>query len=242
MRIIYRLSDNGYPKEKFAFATKQYCLHNFLWEFKFEQIHLLVDFTNLKDETKKMVESEIDELRIVGNEVNLKYYTGGSSAGSWREAWRTFIDCSISDNEIIYFVEDDYLHRKESNKLIYEGIKVADYVSLYDHADKYIPASKGGNMFIGEDGAEVTKVLLTKSSHWKLTNSTTMTFASTKKTLLEDKDIWERWTLGTHPHDFQAFIELRQKGRSLITPIPGYSTHCEPAWASPLIDWSNCYV
>jgi hypothetical protein len=35
------------------------------------------------------------------------------------------------------------------------------------------------------------------------------------------------------------FLDLRDKGRSLITPLPGYSTHGETAWLTPLIDWSK---
>jgi len=35
------------------------------------------------------------------------------------------------------------------------------------------------------------------------------------------------------------FLELRQQGELLITPIPGYATHGETAWLSPLTDWSQ---
>ena len=110
-------------------------------------------------------------------------------------------------------------------------------MSLYDHADKYIPANKGGNPLIDIDGGEITKVFRTKSTHWKLTNSTTMTFACTIEQLQQDAEVWKKYTEGTHPHDMQIFLELRDKGRSLVTPLPGYSTHCEPSWSSPGINW-----
>jgi hypothetical protein len=35
------------------------------------------------------------------------------------------------------------------------------------------------------------------------------------------------------------FLELRQQGELLITPLPGYATHGETAWLSPLTDWSK---
>jgi hypothetical protein len=38
------------------------------------------------------------------------------------------------------------------------------------------------------------------------------------------------------------FIELREKEHLLITPIPGYATHGETSWLSPLIDWSSSYI
>ena len=40
-------------------------------------------------------------------------------------------------------------------------------------------------------------------------------------------------------NDFQMFLELREHNELLITPIPGYATHGETAWLSPLTDWSK---
>lgn len=254
LTVLYRLSDNGYAKEKFAFATKRYCLENFLKSFPASETHLMVDNTNLKDETYKW----LTELHAKENFAKFFLYTGGSSAASWRAAFNLATNqlngipkdmdspdivakynLHLPDDALIYFVEDDYLHRLGSRTILLEGLDLASYVSLYDHKDKYIPAAMGGNKYIGDDATEETRVGLSKNSHWKLTNSTTMTFATSVKVLKEDEAIWKKWTLGQYPHDFNAFIELRQKGRSLITPIPGWSTHCEPKWSAPLIDWEK---
>lgn len=227
MIVLYRLSDNGYKKPKFENATKIHCLINALQSF--QHICLFVDETNLKEETRKFLQSSDNHFD------KLEFYCGGSSAGSFRHV----MDYSLKlpDEEIIYFLEDDYLHLSGSEDAIKEGISKSDYVSLYDHNDKYIPASQGGNAFIDDDGGEITKVFFIKNHHWKLTNSTTMSFATTVKVLKEDKEIWDKYVQGSHPNDFQCFLELRERGRSLITPIPGLSTHTEPAWAAPGIDW-----
>ena len=235
LTILYRLSDNGYPKEKFAFATKRFCLENFLQSFEPSLVHLLVDNTNLKPETMAWVKQMHDTNEFA----KLCIHSAGSSAASWREAWEYVHKLPLKDSDYVYFVEDDYLHHPGAQKILMEGLDKGEYVSLYDHKDKYIPAAMGGNKYIGADATEETRVALTASSHWKLTNSTTMTFATSIGTLKEDEAIWKKWTLGSYPHDFNAFIELRQKGRSLITPMPGWSTHCEPKWASPLIDWEK---
>lgn len=139
----------------------------------------------------------------------------------------------------MYFVEDDYFHLDGSRQAIIEALTRVDYVTLYDHVDKYIPATLGGNPFITEQAGEETLVFLTDSRHWKLTNSTTMTFATTVHTLLEDEIIWRSFTQGSYPRDFDCFIQLRTQGRTLASPIPSLSTHCEPRWAAPLIDWNN---
>jgi hypothetical protein len=66
-----------------------------------------------------------------------------------------------------------------------------------------------------------------------------MTFASKVSTLKRTENILRKWTNGTHPNDFQMFLELRENNELLITPLPGYSTHGETAWLSPLTDWSK---
>ena len=96
----------------------------------------------------------------------------------------------------------------------------------------------GGNPYC-EGGAEDTRVYLTDSCHWKITNSTTMTFASTVETLIRTEPTLRRYTQGTYPEDFRMFLDLRSQNELVITPLPGYSTHGETAWLAPLINWSN---
>lgn len=226
MKVLYRISDGSYKKERFTHATKKGCLENFLKHFPSEEITIYAD--NVKDETYDWIMSYgMDVVRT----------NGGSSAAGFRIVFDEAL--KLPENEVVYFVEDDYLHLQNSRSILLEGLERSHYVSLYDHMDKYIPANMGGNPFIDDDAAEVTKVLLTKTTHWKLTNSTTMTFAVKVSTLKEDEGIWRKYTSGTYPNDFKCFLELREMGRTLITPIPGYSTHCEPRWAAPLIDWNS---
>lgn len=227
MKIFYRLSDGSYKKERFTHATKKGCLDNFLKHFPKEEITVFAD--NVKDETYQWLETY---------GITLVRTNGGSSAAGFRIVFEEAL--KLPDDEIIYFVEDDYLHLANSRQILIEGLERAEYVTLYDHVDKYIPANYGGNPFIAGDGAEETRVFLTKNRHWKLTNSTTMTFATTVKVLREDADVWRKYTQNTYPHDFDCFIELRNdNGRTLASPIPSLSTHCEPKWAAPLIDWNN---
>ena len=72
-----------------------------------------------------------------------------------------------------------------------------------------------------------------------MTNSTTMTFAAKVSTLKRVEPILRKHTSGSHPNDFQMFLELREMGELLTTPIPGYSTHGETSWLSPHTDWSK---
>ena len=230
MKFIYRISDTGYNKVKPDYINNENCLKNFCNVF-FDYIcgiNIIAD--NCSESTIDMIKKYIDP-------INIEKVSIGHGAGTFNLA----LDKALKqdDEEIIYFVENDYLHKQNSPKILKEGFELgASFVSLYDHPDKYINPSEGGNPYC-DGGAEDTRVYLTNSCHWKITNSTTMTFASKVSTLKRTEPILRKHTSGTHPNDFPMFLELREQNELLVTSIPGYSTHGEVAWLSPLTDWSE---
>jgi hypothetical protein len=230
MKIIYRISDAGYKKIKPDYINNENCLKNFCNVF-FDHIYdILVIADNCSESTLQMIKKYIDP-------INIEKVSVGHGAGTFNLA----LDKALKwdDNEIVYFVENDYLHKPGADKIILEGFNLgAPFVSPYDHPDKYMIPENGGNPYC-EGGAEDTRVYLTNSCHWKITNSTTMTFASKVSTLKKVEPIMRKWTSSTHPDDFQMFLELRENNELLITPIPGYATHGETYWLSPLTDWSK---
>lgn len=224
MKILYRLSDGSNKhKVKLEHATKQHCLLNCIQTFPDAEIFIYAD--NVQDTTYEWVCS-------LGHAVERT--SSANNAASFLHVLNVAVTFDAS--EVVYFLEDDYLHRTGADMVLLEGLGRADYVSLYDHPDKYIA---GGNRFVDGDGGEITKVYITKSSHWKLTNSTTMAFASQVQTLHVDYAIWKAACAGKIPTDFDTFIALRNTGRSLITPIPSYATHCEKQWLAPFINWTT---
>jgi len=228
MKIIYRISDSGYSKVKPNYISNEACLLNALDIFSTEQHNWLVIADNVSEATKNMIEKYV---------LNVKYVSVGHGAGTFNLALDEALQ--LADEEVIYFLENDYLHKPNSDKIIKEGLELgASFVSLYDHPDKYLPPSQGGNPYC-EGGAEDTRVYLTKSTHWKITNSTTMTFAATVSTLKRTEGTLRKYTQGSYPEDFKMFLDLREQGELLISSIPGYSTHGETAWLSPLTDWSQ---
>jgi hypothetical protein len=235
MKILYRISDNSYVKPKLEGATKKICIGNFIDSWRYtDEIIILAD--RLGEETKEWLEA-------LGRDWNIpiEYIDGGSSAQSFRIAMERALE--FPDDEGVYLLEDDYLHLPKCREVLMEGLQIGNYATLYDCVDKYIPASQGGNPLIDDSGGEVTRVVLTKSSHFKLANSTTCTFATTPRQLKEDWETWKKWCFATpeqkHPNDFQCFLDLREQGRALVSPLPGLSTHCEPYLLSPLTDWTT---
>lgn len=191
--------------------TKKDCFLNFIKVFGTSDLTVIAD--NSKQDTVKFLKSYTSNIHLssLGNSKSFMYA----------------LDMALHNNDdgdTVYLVEDDYLHLGGAEETILEGIQKADYVSLYDHPDKYMSPSL--NPFVA-DGGESTKVILTASTHWKFTNSTTMTFAAKVKTLKEDYRFIEPCCNVERPLDFQIFCALLKIGRKLISPIPGQSTHCD---------------
>jgi hypothetical protein len=232
MKIYYRISDTGYAKIKPIYINNENCLSNFVKIFDkyINDIHIIAD--NISDNTHNMITKYIDSK-------NIQQVTVGHGAGTFNIALDQAI--LLDDQEIVYFVENDYIHKLSSDQILLEGFDIGfPYVTLYDHPDKYMDPVVGGNPLCS-GRAENTRVYLSKSCHWKITNSTTMTFAAKASTLKKDVSIFKKWTSGTHPNDYQIFLELMSKNQFLISSIPGYSTHGETQWLSPLTQW-NDYV
>ena len=228
MRIIYRISDTGYNKVKPDYINNEACLANAVKVFDDCEWSIIAD--NVSEETNNMIQKYVPRSEIF-------YVDRGNGAATFNLALDEAL--KMADNDTVYFLENDYLHKPNSRVIIEEGFTLgASFVSLYDHPDKYLSPDKGGNPYC-QGGAEDTRVYLTDSCHWKITNSTTMTFAAEVKTLKENEEILRKHTMMSHPNDFEMFLELRKNNKLLITPIPGYATHGETAWLSPLTDWSK---
>jgi len=158
---------------------------------------------------------------------------GGNDAQSFLNLLNYIIKQDYDEDDIIYFVEDDYLHRENWCEVLIEAFSLpTQYVSLYDHLDKYIDS--------GYDNLE-SKVFFTDSCHWRTVPSTCNTYAGKMGQLKQDMVIHKHFSAASPDGismDHAKFVELGRHGRRLITPMPGYSTHCD-LLHSPTIDWEK---
>lgn len=252
MKVFYRISDKGNPKEKVQNAGKRDCLLNAIQEFGKENIHVIAD--NCSQDT-------IDFLK--DNQLNHEITSQGNSA-SFIYMVRSIIDSCPSD-EYVYLLEDDYIHLPDSRMLLEEGLAIGDYVTLYDHPDKYVMENEQGNPLNYRE-LHHSRLYVTLHSHWRETDSTTMTFACRVKTLKEDLSTWEKYTKGRIPDDYHGFMEItqnsvavflsflsrrkkrecmillrnilfRKKMKKLISAVPAHATHAEIKWLAPVVDW-----
>lgn len=229
MHIYYRISDVGYKKVKAPYINNENCLKNFCVNFlngDTSQITVIAD--NVCIATWGMITTYVHPDKIVP-----------CSLGSGAQTFNLALDMALKshkDDEIIYFVENDYIHRKNSKQVMEEGFELgADFCTLYNHPDKFIPAKNGGNAYVEDDGGYITKIYKGKNTFWYLPESTTFTWAAKVKTLKSVNPILRKWTIGTYPQDFRMFCELRELGYSLMSPFKSYSTHGEVSWLASLI-------
>jgi hypothetical protein len=227
LTVFYRISDKGKTIGKPDYINNRLCLENFCHCFN-GNVNVTFIADNCTDDT-------IQWLETFGKDI---VQTSLGNATSCLYTLDLALSRARNETDYVYFVEADYLHRPGSQKVLLEGLEKFDYVTLYDHPDKYMLRSP--NPFV-KDGGEATKVYLSTSTHWKETNSTTMTFAAKVSTLREDREVFAKFCVNrTIPDDFRCFVTLtKHKGRRLVSPIPGYSTHGESMYLSPLIKWNT---
>lgn len=168
---------------------------------------------------------------FLSREENVYIINAGGEAKSFLRTLEYALSKDFDDETIIYFLEDDYVHRPNWDVIMQEGFQLpVGYVTLYDHKDKYTQMYSD----------LMSKILITENSHWKPVPSTTNTFATKFKTLKEDKRIHYQYSTNVEPTaDHQKFLDLNQRGRYLISCLPGYSTHAVEEWVSPCINWSQ---
>ena len=214
---ICELTRSIYPKKR--------CVENLMNVFRGHEIYVLGD--NLGDDLSNFIQSF--------NPTHFENKLRGRNF--WFREKIEFACNNFENEDILYFVEDDYLHQKDAPTLLEEGIVHSDYVTLYDHPDKY-QQHPNRNPEITDLG-ENTVLFLTKTSHWKYTNSTTVTFACKKSTLKQDSDVWvKHFIQNVWWSDYPSFVELRQtKQRKIACCIPGRSTHlCDRIMYSPFFE------
>ncbi len=250
---IYRISDYSNPeKVKPDYASKEDCLRVYVREFTNKNLIVLCD--NVTKETHEMVKKYAEEENIHLT----KNGNTGSFLASLQLAHSIIKEGLAPEDTVFYFLEDDYLHRRGAYFILMEAFRElnADYVTLYDHPDKYQnfadPRYQWGHgmVDIEEDGIRKPGVIyntgkqdtiyISRSTHWRTVGSTTMTWATTAKNIIEDfEDLWKLHEGQPLPMGGTTFKLLADKGKKLLSPITAYSTHAEEKWMAYFVDWKK---
>jgi hypothetical protein len=164
--------------------------------------------------------------------ITLQLLTAGSDRFSSMITLSHAHTTAMPENELIYFLENDYLHQSGWVSKVFElfdsGLKV-DIVSLYDHGDKYI-----AQMYPGLQ----TTLLASSNHHWRTVPSTCGSYILEKAAFDRDWDMFARWL-----DDYHFFgLYVNQMGRTLLSPVPGLATHAMTGYLSPAVAWEQFVV
>ena len=190
----------------------------------------LINYTIVYDEFYGSIDKT-----FLAKEKNVEIIKCGNECDSFLKTLEIIQSRNFDDEQINYLLEDDYLHRSGWCDIILEGFAInSHYLTLYDF-----------DFFIAK--GYLCEIFTTPSSHWRAVPATTNTFACKYKTLIEDFEIHQKHSIdgvkeveGFHfSKDYDKFWELQNQHRYLISPMPGWSTHCDENHISPIINWKK---
>lgn len=212
-------------------------------EFSFEKcwINLLQTIEGRDDvDIHLIMDGEIDcsFMSKYKDKFTLHSINAGSDQKSFNKTWEIAKSIKTEDDDIYYFLENDYLHIDNWVDFI-KGIfslreeTLMHYVSLYDHADKYI-MKMYNDLTSAVKSVGYTDNNIHYHRHWRSTPSTCGSFCVSKQLFKEDYD-----TQTTFDGDHEKFLYLnKEKNRGVFSPIPSLSTHCVGYLLAPGIDWA----
>lgn len=244
LHVIYRHSANNsdHGSSRPSWFSHQKCLDNFLRTAGLAsssrvrlKIHLLFDGSKQEFEGS-LASASISESRKQNKFTiyPIYFFEGGSALASFYKMRKVIDSPLIRKKDYIYLLENDYLHTSDwiSNleDILSSSIEF-DYLSLYDHGDKY-PHSPG---FLKRYKELRSRIFVSKNRHWRTAPSTCFSFITKKSTFLAD---WPLIDIGQPDHViFRVLREINR--RIIITPIPSLSTHCMKGGLAPVVNWKE---
>ncbi len=237
LRVLYRFCQKDNLAVRPKFYSKEKCLLNFL-----EALHAKKAYTFLFL-TDGPCPAAVSHIAKSQGEL-LSFSNIGNSATFW-QAYKLAI--SYDENDLIYFVEDDYVHTRDAILKLTEcdeEIGRASYITLYDHPVRYLRNFSGGVDIPHYD----SQIYKSSKHEWRPQESTCMTFAARVKVLRKDFDLFKQNVVGMDkPKDRELFRHLQglsgyernSNKHLLIGPLPSLATHCHMPWLAPRVKWSE---
>ena len=151
--------------------------------------------------------------------------------------YKSFLQSKAS-NDLIYFVEDDYIHELDS---IAEMLFTYERISSLINKELVICPADYPYLYTQ---AENTKIYLGEKSHWRKIDETLCTFLTSKQ--IVDKH-WEKFlSMCTFEHyPFESPLHEIYKEELCISPVPSIAIHCTNINSiyglSPNKDWKRIW-
>jgi len=218
LSVIYRLTDitstNASPIYwDNKFRLNEICLRSFVEAFKDVNPHVYMIIDRSPDFYSSFVK------QIVPFSMDIEFTNSGVRENAVHQY------DYLKDDDVYYFLECDYLHLPGSGQKMMNAVKYCDFLSPYDHPDKYKEGMIPPNI-------EYQTILNQK---WRTTDSTTSTFMARGEMVKKELDLFRSYGWDDH----KRWLDLGSKGYKLWTPLPSLATHMVEAYMAPNIDWNK---
>lgn len=244
------------PKLDYTLATINSVIkscHHATQYFKELKINLIITDDKSSENNLEKIKKCLDQAQFETSIINIKENEFENEIKKKDENGETISNNMISNmrniyksinifqndaDDLIYFLEDDYIHKKEAIlEMLFTYEKVAsqlnkelflcpaDYPYLYSN----INSSK---IFIGE------------KYHWRTVNETLITFLTSKKMLLKYLNSFISMATTRHHPMEKKLHEIYEK-EICLSPIPSLAMHCTYIntvyGIPPNFDWENIW-
>jgi len=172
-------------------------------------------------------------------EFNGYSYENDGSSKSTSLVSRIIRNDNLPDDNLIYILENDYLHRnywaEMTLDLFNNYIDENYYISLYDHFDKYIFTYKDRNDHWGMYKDLKSKIIVSSYCHWREVPLICSSWIMSKKLFYRDYDLL---SCGTSDNTQCGKISELYETK-FLSPIPSIATHCQIPFLAPFLDWNK---
>jgi hypothetical protein len=140
------------------------------------------------------------------------------------------IATSFNDNDLVYMVEDDYLHDADSFSRIIDFVDFAKqfnvpwFVHPTDYPDQYRNPKR-------------SYIFQTNTGYWREVSSTTFTMLFLAKNLKQFYSNFRESLIGVG--DDGIFSKIFMDKAICLSPLPGIATHLHTGTYSNYIDWNK---
>ncbi len=151
---------------------------------------------------------------------------------------QSFFFAKENCEDITYFVEDDYIHKKES---ILELILTYEKLATLLKKEIFLCPVDYPYLYKSDD---LTKVYLGHKNHWRVVEESLLTFLTSKKMLEKHWDkLIEMATVESFP--YETALHKIYKIEKCFSPIPSLAMHCTNVNStfglSPNINWKKLW-
>ena len=188
--------------------------------------------------TFKLLNLDVAEFQDRIKKINEKNKeTTANQISNMSNIYKSLLESKLS-KDLIYFVEDDYIHELDS---ITEMLFAYERIASLTNEELVICPTDYPYLYVQ---AENTKVYLGEKYHWRKINETLCTFLTSKQIVEKH---WDKFlSLCTFEHyPFESPLHEIYKQELCISPIPSLAIHCTNINSiyglSPNKDWKKLW-